>query len=138
VVERVAVDANVLLSHLTDRNAKQQEQASRLLASASEGELELHLPQAAMSDVVFVMEKSLKVPVRRVAELVGSVLTLPGARPVHELDWRELFSLWPETISSYGDALVLATARAAGSTSIATFDLALRRQMRKAGFGSYW
>lgn len=138
MVERVAVDSNVLLSHLTDRNARQQEQASRLLESASEGDLEIHFPQAAMSEVVYVMEKSLRVSPARVAELVESVLTLPGARPVHDLEWSDLFALWPGSISSYGDALVLATARAAGSTSIATFDLAFRRQLRKAGFSSYW
>lgn len=135
---RIVVDANVLLSFLTDRDLEQQKLAAGLLSAAGDGAHEVVFVQSAVSDAVYVLTRGLKQPQASVSECLGELLALPGTRCVHTLDWRTVLQLWPSRFPDYGDALVVASALAARAHQIATFDRSFARRLPRVGLTSTW
>jgi predicted nucleic acid-binding protein len=120
-MKRILVDANVLVSFLTNRNEDQRKRASALFkgAVAREHVLALH----SMSIVEMV---------------VAELLAMPGVIPVEEITWTRVLERWPEVISSLGDAILAAAASEGRYDAVATFDVPLRKKLAKQGSVSYW
>lgn len=137
-MRRVVLDTNVLISFLTDRDARQQAKAAELIAAGSRGELELVLHQIAATELVYVMQNIYRVDARRVADTIGELLELPGLSTVDELPWPTVLELWPSRIADFADAVLVAAARAGRHDAIATFDLSFRRRLSRVGLVSYW
>jgi predicted nucleic acid-binding protein len=138
VVERVAADANVLVSLLTDRNPGQLERARALFAAARDGQVEIVLPQSAVSECAFVIRRLYEQPAAEVRDALADLLDLPGVEAIHDLDWGVVLDLWPRPLSELGDALLVAACRASSTPRVATFDRTLARRLGALGLRSYW
>lgn len=126
----VIVDTNVLVSYLVDREPDQQRQADRLLRRAADGEIEVVLPQIVTTELVFVLTNLYERPADEVADVLRDLLSLPGVRSIDDLDWQTVLDLWPETIPSFADAALAATAKRS-RLAVATFDRALVKKLRR-------
>ena len=54
-MKRIVVDTNVLVSFLTDRDARQQARAARLFEAAAAGEVQLILHQLVATELIYVL-----------------------------------------------------------------------------------
>jgi len=135
---RVLLDTNVLVSFLVNREPQQQAQAAKLIAAAAEGEHRLLLPQIVLSELVYVLQNLYALSADEVAAIITDLLALSGADPVHDLSWSEVLTLWPASIPTFADAVVVATSQGTRADAVATFDGKLRTRMRKLGVKSYW
>jgi predicted nucleic acid-binding protein len=138
VVKRVGIDANVIVSLVTDRDPGQTDKARRLFAASRVGDVALLLPQCALAESVYVLRKLYRVPMERIAQIFVQVVSLPGVTPVHVCSWETVFELWPVQLAQFGDALAVAVAHHAGATQLATFDRALGREAKRFGLSPYW
>ena len=132
-MKTVLVDANVLVSFLTDRNPEQRERAFALLLAAREREHSLVLLTISISETIYVLRNLYKVDPREIADSMRQLLGLPGITSGGDISWNLVFTLWPEVISNLGDATIAAAASEGGHDAVATFDRGLRRKLASAG-----
>jgi predicted nucleic acid-binding protein len=137
-MKEILVDANVLVSFLTDRNEEQRQKASVLFRASVAREHTLVLHTMVIVEMVFVLLQIYKVAPADVAENVKELLAMPGVIPVDEVIWSLVLERWPHTISSFGDAIVAAVAAQGRYDAVATFDKPLRKKLAKQGSVSYW
>ena len=135
---RIVVDTNVVLSFLTDRNERQQARAARLFSSSAAGDLEILLHQAVISESVYVMTNQYAVSPARVAAILRDLLALPGVMAIDALVWSTVLGLWPDRIGDFGDACLAAATTTSGFDSLATFDAAFAKRVRRHGLATYW
>lgn len=134
----VLVDANVLVSFLTDRNPEQRERAFALLLAAREREHSLMLLTISIAETIYVLRNLYKVDPREIADSMRKLLGLPGVISGGDLSWNLVLTLWPEVISDLGDATIAAAASEGGYDAVATFDRDLRKKLAQQGAASYW
>jgi predicted nucleic acid-binding protein len=137
-MKTVLVDANVLVSFLTDRNPEQRERAFALLLAAREREHSLVLLTISISETIYVLRNLYKVDPRAIADSMRQLLGLPGVASGGDVSWSLVFTLWPEVISNLGDAMIAAAASEGGYDAVATFDRDLQRKLAQQGAVSYW
>jgi predicted nucleic acid-binding protein len=137
-MSKVLVDTNVLVSFLTDRDASQQEQAANLFAAAANGEPTLVLHQVVITELVYVLANVYGLAAAEVAATVGDLLALPGVATIDDLAWPVVLDLWPDELPGFSDAILSAVAQVGRFEVVATFDLKLRRALRRRGLRSYW
>jgi predicted nucleic acid-binding protein len=137
-MKTVLVDANVLVSFLTDRNPEQRERAFALLLAAREREHSLVLLTISISETIYVLRNLYKVDPQEIADSMRQLLGLPGVASGGDVSWSLVFTLWPEVISNLGDAMIAAAASEGGYDAVATFDRDLRRKLAQQGAASYW
>lgn len=124
------VDTNALISFVTDRNPAQQEQVAGLFARAARLELHVLCPQNVITEFVYVMDTVYGVSPERIKTLVRAFVSMAGTSIVHELDYDAVLSLWPDTISDFGDAIVASVCRATKEATLVTFDKRLIRKVK--------
>ena len=134
--KQIVVDTNVLVSFLTDRDPRQQEQAAALFRGAAAGAHVLILHQIALSEMVYVLLNLYGVSPVETARILEDLLAAPGIQPVHEISWPLLLDLWPEKIPSFPDAAIAAVARA--YDEVATFDRPLAKRLKRQGLSTCW
>lgn len=135
---RVLFDANVLLSFVTDRNAEQARGAGALFESARDGKLLLLLHHHVASETAFVMLKKYERPAAEVNEMLSTLIHSGYVEPAVGLDWARLLDLWPAAVPDWGDASLVAAVKESHADSVATFDRAFARRLRKLGVATYW
>jgi predicted nucleic acid-binding protein len=136
-MNRILIDTNVVISFLTDRNLRQQEQAARLFEDASAGRQELVLHQMVVTEVVYVLRNLYKRTVEETAATIRDLTGLPGIVVLDKMPWPDLFDLWPLEIASYADAALVAVARSYRHDYLATFDQGLRNRLKAPGVRPY-
>lgn len=134
----ILVDANVLVSFLTDRDNAQKVKASALFRGAAAQEHLLVIPSVILMEMTFVLLHLYRVAPEEVAQLARELLAMPGVTSSHTVPWSLVLDLWPKTIPSIGDAIVAAVAVQERCDAVATFDKGLRKKLVKQGSVSYW
>jgi predicted nucleic acid-binding protein len=137
-VQRVVVDANVLLSFIVDRNEKQRAVVKALLLRAEEGELVAIVPQFVVFEVVYVLQSTYRIPAEKLKEIIRDLIGLPGLLLIDECPWKRVLDLWPSPVSSIADAALAAIAANNRYDVVATFDRKLANRLRDLGIATYW
>jgi predicted nucleic acid-binding protein len=137
-MKRIVVDTNVLVSFLTDRDARQQARAARLFDAAAAGEVQIILHQLVVTELIYVLRTVYAVDAAEVAATLHDLLALPGVVPVDELPWPAVLALWPRRIEGFVDAALVAVTRAGKHDALATFDDRLRRRVSRLGVSTAW
>ena len=136
-MRRIAVDANVFVSFFIDRNAAQHAAARTLILSAEEGEIAAIVPQAVVFEVAYVLQSQYGVAGDRLATVINGVTSFPGTQIVDECRWKSVLEIWPDTLSSLGDSVIVTVAMATRCEAVATFDRKLMRKLETFGLASY-
>jgi predicted nucleic acid-binding protein len=137
-MKEILVDANVLVSFLTDRDKDQQERAAELFLAAREREHSLILHSISISEAIYVLRNLYKLDPQEIADSIHQLLGLPGVTSVGEVAWTLVFERWPGVIPNLGDAILASVAAQARYDAVATFDNNLRKKLVKQGSVSYW
>ncbi|MEM8962265.1 MAG: PIN domain-containing protein [Acidobacteriota bacterium] len=137
-MKRVVVDTNVLVSFLTDRDKAQQARATALFERVDEGDIQLILHQAVITELVYVLRNLYKIAMVDVAQTLEDLLSLTGVRPVDEVSWTSVLDLWPSYIGDFADAVLAAVTLEARYDMVATFDQRFIKQLGRQGIDSYW
>jgi predicted nucleic acid-binding protein len=137
-VQRVVIDANVLLSTLVHRNDRQRDAAKALLLKAEDGELEVILPQFVVFEIVYVLQSTYRVPASDLAPMLRDLIALPGVLVIDECPWKRVLEYWPAPLPSLADAAIVAVAATKRYDAIATFDQKLDKRAKDLGVATYW
>ncbi|MEA2602923.1 MAG: hypothetical protein QOF89_3915 [Acidobacteriota bacterium] len=137
-MKEVLVDANVLVSFLTDRDKDQQERAAALLLGAREREHSFVLHAISISEAIYVLRNLYKLDPQEIANAIRRVLSLPGVVSVGDVSWSLVFERWPGVIPHLGDAVLAAVAIQGQYDAVATFDDNFQKKLAKQGSASYW
>lgn len=135
---RIVVDTNVLVSFLTNRDERQQEQAGQLFREAAEGKCALILHQVVLSEMVYVLLTVYSISAQEVSQTLNDLLAMPGTLAVDSISWALLLSLWPDRIPTFADAALAAIVTQGGYDEVATFDRPLRSRLKRQGLRSHW
>jgi predicted nucleic acid-binding protein len=137
-LNQILVDANVLISFVTDRNFQQQEQADSLFKAAADQRHRLVLHTVSLLEMVYVLINIYAFPRWSAAAALRKLLAMPGVVSEGAVFWNEVLALWPESIPNLGDAVVASAAAQGSYEAVATFDRPLRKKLAKLGAQSYW
>jgi len=137
-VQRVVVDANVLLSFITGRIDKQRDTAKALLLRAAEGELSAIVPQFVVFETTYVLQSTYRMPANELVPIVRDLIALPGVLFIEECPWKRVLELWPSPFASIADAAIVAIAESNRYDAVATFDQKLAKRLKDLGVAAYW
>lgn len=137
-MQRVVVDANVLLSFITGRIEKQRDAAKVLLLRAAEGELSAIVPQFVVLETVYVLQSTYRIPGNELAPIIRDLIALPGVLFIDECPWKRVLDLWPSPFPSIADAAIVAIAANNRYDAVATFDQKLAKRLDDFGIAAYW
>ena len=136
-MQRVVVDANVLLSFVTGRIEKQRA-AKALLLRASEGELSAIVPQFVVFESMYVLQSTYRIAGNELAPMIRDLIALPGILFIDECPWKRVLDLWPSQFRSIADAAIVAVAVSNRYDAVATFDQKLAKRLDDFGVAAYW
>lgn len=137
-MKQILVDANVLISFLTDRNALQREKAAALLRGAAVHEHILVLHSMSVVEMIYVLTQLYREDPEEVARDVSELLAMPGVISTDDIPWSLVLDRWPRTVPSLGDAILAAVASRGPFDAVATFDRGLAKKLLRQGSASYW
>jgi len=126
------LDANAVISLLTDRNDEQKNAVLSVAQKSLRGENEIILHQHVVSETIFTLLNVYGLNKGTIVQIVADLIAHPGAVSKNDLSWEDVFTLWPKTFPDIGDAIVAAVARE-GSYSVFTFDIKFRRKLKSVG-----
>ena len=135
-MKSVAVDTNVVLSFVTDRDPRQQRAAARLFEDAASGERRIVLLQVVLVEIFCVLQNLYRTPVGEIAVLLDDLLAMPHVIADNEVSWHAVLEIWPGRIRDFADAVLIAVARS-GDHEVASFDRKLTRALRRLGAVPY-
>jgi predicted nucleic acid-binding protein len=137
-MKQILVDANVLVSFLTDRNAHQSERAAALLRGAAAQEQLLVLHSMSIMEMIYVLTQLYHEDPKSVAEDVADLLAMPGVITTDEVMWSVVLERWPQTIPALGDAILAAAASGGQFDAVATFDRNFAKKLARQGSAVFW
>jgi predicted nucleic-acid-binding protein len=132
-LKQYVIDINALLSFVTDRNAAQQALMADIFDQAAAAGVAIFCPQNVIAEFVYVMETVYGQPKTFIRSIMADFMSMPGINIVQETDFEAVFSLWPETIADFGDAIVAVCAKSIKGASVITFDRRFMRGLRTCG-----
>ena len=133
----IVIDTNSLISFVTERNKDQQDKIAKIFETAAALRMSILCPQNILTEFVYVLEKVYGVSKSQIMHMIDDFVSMPGIEIVHEVDVKTLFSLWPDKIPDYGDAIVACVCTARKSAMIATFDRKFSAALKRLGFPLY-
>lgn len=137
-MKQILVDANVLISFLTDRNARQREKAAALLRGAVAQEHTLVLHSMSIVEMIYVLTQLYHEDPQGVARDVADLLAMPGVISTDEVVWSLVLERWPHTMPALGDAILAAVASRDPFDAVATFDRDLAKKLVRQGSALFW
>ena len=117
------LDSNVVVHHLTQSPSHLGARATALLRDATR----LLLTDVVIAEVVFVLERALKVTRPRVADIVQSLLAMPNVVVVDKGVIGRSLQIYQHGSIHFVEAYLAATAESTGVGRIASFDRAIDR-----------
>jgi predicted nucleic acid-binding protein len=129
-VKRYLIDANVLISFVTDRNPAQQTRSALLFEQAARGKARLLCPHNVLVEFAYVLDKVYRQPKSLVRQMLVDLIALPGIEVLPDAEFGDVLELWPEPLPDLGDALVAAVARREPKVEVATFDRAFGQALK--------
>jgi predicted nucleic acid-binding protein len=136
-MKRVAIDTNVLISFVTDRNLEQQGQAARIFESARRSQITFLCHQNVVTEFVYVLDRVYHVEPITVQGMLRDLIDMPGVELVNELDLSRLLTVWPDKCPDYGDAVLLAFCKGHKDIRLATFDRKFAKVSHGVGIKLY-
>lgn len=116
------IDANVFLAHLLDDHPDQSARAHALMRRIEEGELRAGTTALAVFEVVFVLERRLRVPKRVVRDQLRPLLGLTGLRVPGRERFRRALDLHAELNVPFADAYHAVVALEVAGGEVVSFD----------------
>lgn len=136
-MRKVAIDTNVLISFVTDRNLEQQVQAARIFEAARRSQLTVECHQNVVTEFVYVLDRVYHVEPSVIQKMLRDLIDMPGVMLVNELDISCLLSVWPDKCPDYGDAVLLAFCKENKDIRLATFDRKFAKLSHDIGIKLY-
>ena len=65
--------------------------------------------------------------------MIGDMIAMPGVRVVHEIDFKSLLKVWPETFSDFADAIIASVSKGCKGGIVVTFDQKFSKALRSIG-----
>ena len=121
--QRVFIDTNGLIRHLTGDPPEQAARATAFLAGADE----LFLADLILAEMVYVLESFYEVARHEVATLARSVVTFPAIRTQDEHLLLRSLDIYETHRIDYAESYLAACAERAGVHRIVSFDRSLDR-----------
>jgi predicted nucleic acid-binding protein len=137
-MKQILVDSNVLVSFLTDRNARQSEKAAALMRGAVAQEHTVVLHSMSIIEMIYVLTQLYHEDPQSVAEDLADLLAMPGVISTDDVMWSLVLERWPSTILALGDAILAAAASAGPFDAVATFDRDLAKKLVRQGSVLFW
>lgn len=128
----VLLDANAIVSFLTDRHAVQRRKVHALFESAVRNGVSVSIPRHAVSETVFVLHDIYEIAASRVNDMLRALMEVPGVEIAPDPPLDEVLEVWPSLARDYGDAVILAAAKRTGF-SVLTFDEAFIKIIKRQG-----
>ncbi|MDH7579100.1 MAG: PIN domain-containing protein [Bacillota bacterium] len=117
-----ALDANVILRFLTDDVPEQANRCTELLKRVEAGTEEVWLPDLALADIIWTLEKFYKQPKTRVRDLIGPILNLRSLRFSSKRTAQKALQLYVEKNLDWTDAVIAAQVLARKQGEIYSYD----------------
>ena len=131
-MKQYIIDTNALLSFVTDRSPAQQAVMTTIFEQVAAMKAAVLCPQNVIAEFVYVMETVYRQQKSHIRSIIADFIALPGVSIIDRTDFAAVFSLWPEAIDDFGDAIVAACAKSAKGAAVITFDRKFIRSL-KAG-----
>lgn len=131
------IDTNALISFVTDRNPAQQDKIANLLEDAAQLKVRVLCPQNVLTEFVYVMDSVYRIDKSEIRDIASDFINLPGVEIVHQISLKTVFSLWPEKVPDYGDAIIGSLCKDTKGASVATFDRKFRAKLKKLGLSVF-
>jgi len=132
-MQKYIIDTNALISFVTDRNLKQQEQMASLFEEVARQKATVICPQNVLTEFVYVMEKVYRISNESIKTIISDFIHTPGVEIFHDLDFEVFMKIWGEQFPEYGDAIVASVCKAVKGSTIITFDRRFRSKLKKSG-----
>ena len=129
-MKQYTIDANGLISFVTDRNPGQREIVSRYFVAAANLEQEIVLVVNVITEFVYVLSRVYKISDEDINSMLGAMIETPGIAVEAAYDLETILRLWPEEIGDYGDAVVASFAIKKKIPAV-TFDKNLKKLLKK-------
>ncbi|NWF54195.1 MAG: PIN domain-containing protein [Syntrophaceae bacterium] len=132
-MKKYIIDANALISYVTDRNPDQQERIARVFQEAAKIRGIILCPQNVLTEFIYVLDKVYGVSKKDIRVMVEDFLAMPGVELAHPIDIPAVFNFWPEPLADFGDAIVASLGVLHKGSTILTFDRKFSRILRRLG-----
>jgi predicted nucleic acid-binding protein len=132
-MKRVVIDTNFLISFVTNRNTKQQEQAARLFDEARCSKVLILCHQNVLTEFVYVLNRIYNVEPLTINTILHDLLSTPGIELINDFDHLKLLDIWPTKCKDYGDAVLLAYCKIKRDVVLSTFDQKLLKAAQGLG-----
>ena len=121
-MRRYVIDANALISYVTDRNPQQQQKIAPLFESAAHMKAVIFCHQHVLTEFIYVLDRIYRVPKDEIGRMIKDLIEMPGIEVIQEVDFKTVLSWWPDPINDFGDALIAATGKTRTGSLVVTFD----------------
>jgi predicted nucleic-acid-binding protein len=132
-VKLYVIDTNALLSFVTDRNAEQQAIMTGIFEQVAAAQAAVLCPQNVIAEFVYVMETVYHQTKPSIRSILSEFIAMQGISIVDKTDHDAVFSLWPDVIGDFGDAIVAVCTRSTKGASVITFDRRFMRGLKACG-----
>jgi predicted nucleic-acid-binding protein len=136
-MKRYIIDANVLISFVTDRSPDQQLKIAPLFETAANMKVMILCHQHMLTEFVYVMDKIYNVPKDEIAKMIADLIKMPGFQVIHEINLDQVLSYWPAPISDFGDAFIATIGMTIKGATIVTFDKKLTECLKSLGLSLF-
>lgn len=116
------IDANIILRFLLNDLPEQAERCSLLLQRVERGEETVFLPDLALADIVWTLEKFYRQPKERIRELMLPLIALRGMRLTSKSVARNALNFYVNKNLDWTDAFIAAGMKASGNREIYSYD----------------
>lgn len=129
-MKKYVIDANALISFVTDRNLEQQKKIIPLFDASARLKSIILCHQHVLTEFIYVMDKIYRIPKLKIAQMVSDFIDMPGIEIIHEVNFKAVLACWPKPIPDFGDAVIAAVAMVQKGSIIVSFDRKFTKSLK--------